>query len=242
MADNFLYEYTYDLGVSEGFYVTPIPLPTDFCGGTQPCSDDRVFQRAEAAARHAVEEHNRKSLGSTLEFLKIVNLNMRCAAGFVYYITVAAREGSEDEARLYEVDVWDMIFSGFRIDIFRPAPYSMKPSAPLNPQTPRPTRPPNPSTHSTHLTTQPSNPSTHSTPKPLDPLDPLNPSTLNLGPRAMVPALVDEHAWQIAYLRDGSNIEPRVTGHLLLVEKFMIPRTVNYYIKGKFIKEKVRPH
>ncbi|GER55170.1 cysteine proteinase inhibitor [Striga asiatica] len=131
MAVNDAYhEYMDDVNNSEGFYVTPTRDGSVIFGSIRPMlgkfSGDEVHRKAEAAARHAVEEHNRKSLGS-LEFLKIVNFNVEPTAGAMYYMTVAAGEDS-GEARLYEVKVWEKINSGFRVEIFRPAPYSMKSS------------------------------------------------------------------------------------------------------------------
>ncbi|CAA0816851.1 Cysteine proteinase inhibitor 6 [Striga hermonthica] len=135
MAVNDAYhEYMDDVNNSEGFYVTPTRDGSVIFGCIRPMlgefSGEEIHRKAEVAARHAVEEHNRKSLGSTLEFLKIVNLNVEPTAGAMYYMTVAAGEDSGD-SRLYEVKVWEKINSGFRVEIFRPAPYSMKSSGNL---------------------------------------------------------------------------------------------------------------
>ncbi|CAA0828547.1 Cysteine proteinase inhibitor 3 [Striga hermonthica] len=136
MEDNLVFnysEYMDDLNNSEGFYVTPSRDGSVLLGGIRPVGDfsgeDRIRRKAEAAARYAVEEHNNCENGNRrLDFLKILNLNVEPAAGALYYITLAAADESSGEVSRYEAKVWEKINTGYKVQIFRLAPYSIKSS------------------------------------------------------------------------------------------------------------------
>ncbi|GER33002.1 cysteine proteinase inhibitor [Striga asiatica] len=129
-------EYMDDLNNSEGFYVTPSRDGSTLLGGIRPAGEfsgeDRIRRKAEAAARYAVEEHNNNNKnfenGNRLNFLEIVNLNVEPTAGELYYITLAAADESSGEVSRYEVKVWEKVNTGYKVQIFRLAPYSIKSS------------------------------------------------------------------------------------------------------------------
>ncbi|KAL3616416.1 hypothetical protein CASFOL_039806 [Castilleja foliolosa] len=126
-------QYMTDINNSEGFYITPNKDGSVIFGGVRPVreySDDR-YLKAEQAARFTVEEHNMKIKEGEkgfLEFLKIVNLNVEPTAGRIYYITMAVFDGGSGEMSHYQAKVWEAINTGFKVQIFRLAPYCVKSS------------------------------------------------------------------------------------------------------------------
>ncbi|KAL6563613.1 hypothetical protein OROGR_002572 [Orobanche gracilis] len=123
-------EYMDDYNNSEGFYVTPSRDGSVFLGGIRPVGENSGdhYRNAEIAAKFAVEEHNNKEGKGFLKFLKIANLNREPAAGAVYYITMEAKDCDSGEISHYQVKIWKKINTGFKVQIFRRAPYWLKSS------------------------------------------------------------------------------------------------------------------
>ncbi|KAL6563620.1 hypothetical protein OROGR_002579 [Orobanche gracilis] len=121
-----------DYNNSEGFYVTPSRDGSIFLGGIRPVGENSGdhYRKAEIAAKFVVEEHNNKEGAEKgfLMFLKISNLNREPAAGAVYYITMEAKDCDSVEISHYQVKVWKKINTGFKVQIFRRAPYWLKSS------------------------------------------------------------------------------------------------------------------
>ncbi|XP_019155447.1 PREDICTED: uncharacterized protein LOC109152295 [Ipomoea nil] len=132
--DDFEYStYQNDIIDSQGFYVS------NDVGLKIPCGIRRVsrcdgaaYQRAEAAARFAIENHNNESENNAgLVFREILNLNVQPSAGKIYYITMAAAEDSHGGAAAsgvggfscYQAKVWEKISGRYRVDVFRLAPF-----------------------------------------------------------------------------------------------------------------------
>ncbi|KAK4441157.1 hypothetical protein Salat_0450600 [Sesamum alatum] len=119
-------EYMDDMNYSQGFYVTPGRDGSVLAGRiwrVGECSGDH-YRKAERAARFAVEEHNKEEGGKEglLKFLRIVNLNVEPAAAAVYYITMAAADSSGETIH-YQAKVWEKINTGYKVQMFRLAPY-----------------------------------------------------------------------------------------------------------------------
>ncbi|KAK6138062.1 hypothetical protein DH2020_028200 [Rehmannia glutinosa] len=121
-------EYMDDVNNSEGFYVTPSRDGSEFPGGIRHVGDysGDDYRKAKCAAVFAVEEHNKKEgEKGSLEFKRIVNLNVEPAAGAIYYITMAAADAS-GKLFHYQAKVWKKINTGYQVLIFRLAPYWLK--------------------------------------------------------------------------------------------------------------------
>ena len=98
-------------------------------GGIRRVEGGDRYQKAEIAAKFAVEEYNNKAGGEQgfLKFITIVKLNVEPPAGALYYIT-AATEDSAGEICLYQMQIWEKLNTGYQVQIFRPAPYCLKSS------------------------------------------------------------------------------------------------------------------
>ncbi|XP_011089876.1 uncharacterized protein LOC105170697 [Sesamum indicum] len=121
-------EYMDDLNYSQGFYVTPGRDGSVLVGRIRRVGEysGDLYRKAEQAARFAVEEHNKEEgEKGLLKFLRIVNLNVEPAAAAVYYITMAAAD-SAGETCHYQAKVWEKINTGYKLQIFRLAPYWLK--------------------------------------------------------------------------------------------------------------------
>ncbi|KAG6432828.1 hypothetical protein SASPL_104415 [Salvia splendens] len=124
-------EYMDDINYSQGFYVTPGKDGSVILGGIRRVEGGDRYQKAESAAKFAVEEYNNKAgEQGFLRFITIVNLNVEPTAGALYYIT-AATEDAAGEICLYQMQIWEKLNTGYLVQIFRPAPYSLKSSEKL---------------------------------------------------------------------------------------------------------------
>ncbi|XP_012574835.1 cysteine proteinase inhibitor-like [Cicer arietinum] len=62
-------------------------------------------------ARFAVEEHNKKE-NSLLEFERVISAKHQSVAGFMYYITLEAKDGVNK--KVYKAKVWDVFWMYFK--------------------------------------------------------------------------------------------------------------------------------
>ncbi|KAL9143603.1 hypothetical protein ABFS82_14G245600 [Erythranthe guttata] len=130
--DHQLYSlYMDDMNNSQGFYITPSEDGSALVAGVRPVAGDHSGddhrERAERAARFAVDEHNKTAAGEKdlLEFHGIMNLNWQPTVCAMYYITMQATD-SDGEPAYYEAKVWEKLSSGYKVELFRPAPYCLK--------------------------------------------------------------------------------------------------------------------
>ena len=112
--------------VFQGFYVMS-DYGRILINGIVKVENRNALEKAEDAARFAVKQYNEKE-NANWEFLKILNLNMEPAAGSMYYITLEAKNTSNNEVNHYQAKVWARINTGFRVEVFRLAPYAAKSS------------------------------------------------------------------------------------------------------------------
>ncbi|XP_027169700.1 multicystatin-like [Coffea eugenioides] len=119
-------EYQDEINNSEGFYVMS-DYGRILINGIVKVENRNALEKAEDAARFAVKQYNEKE-NANWEFLKILNLNMEPAAGSMYYITLEAKNTSNNEVNHYQAKVWARINTGFRVEVFRLAPYAAKSS------------------------------------------------------------------------------------------------------------------
>ncbi|KAL3529903.1 hypothetical protein ACH5RR_009225 [Cinchona calisaya] len=122
------WEYIDEVDNSKGFYVVS-DYGCNLPGGIVRISQDDVdlFQKAQDAARFAIEQYNEKE-NANMELVKILNLNIEPAAGLMYYITLEAKNMSNNEVNHYQAKVWATINTGFRVEGFGLAPYVAKSS------------------------------------------------------------------------------------------------------------------
>ncbi|KAL1558121.1 hypothetical protein AAHA92_08622 [Salvia divinorum] len=121
-------EYMDDYNYSQGFYVTPAKDGSVMLGGIRRVTGlGEVHRTAESAAVFAVEEHSKEKAGGKgfLKFMTIVNLNVEPAAGALYYITALVADAAGDICR-YQMKIWEKLNTGYQVQIFRQAPYSLK--------------------------------------------------------------------------------------------------------------------
>ncbi|XP_009587512.1 uncharacterized protein LOC107811502 [Nicotiana tabacum] len=119
-------EYLEDVIESQGFYVM-----NDFgwktsCGIVKIGQDSEAFEKAKKATTFAVDKYNEKSENSKLELLRIMNVNFEPTAGAIYYITLEVVDLSSRKILHYQAKVWEKINTGYKVEIFRLAPYAPK--------------------------------------------------------------------------------------------------------------------
>ncbi|XP_057781754.1 uncharacterized protein LOC131000036 [Salvia miltiorrhiza] len=122
----FYSEYMDDVNYSQGFYVTPAEDDLVLRGGIRRVGGVDRLRKAERAAVFAVEEHN-KEAGEKgfLKFVAIVNLNVEPSAGAIYYITAAVADAAGEICR-FQMQIWEKLNTGYKVQMFRPAPYWLK--------------------------------------------------------------------------------------------------------------------
>lgn len=96
------------------------------CGIVKIGQDSEAFEKAKKATTFAVDKYNEKSENSKLELLRIMNVNFEPTAGAIYYITLEVVDLSSRKILHYQAKVWEKINTGYKVEIFRLAPYAPK--------------------------------------------------------------------------------------------------------------------
>ncbi|XP_060174073.1 uncharacterized protein LOC132604541 [Lycium barbarum] len=120
-------EYLEDVIESQGFYVMNDYGREIPCGIRKIRENSEAFEKAKKTAIFAVDKHNEKLENSSkLKLLKIVNINFEPTAGAIYYITLVAMDTSTRKILHYQAKVLEKINTGFKVEMFRLAPYVPK--------------------------------------------------------------------------------------------------------------------
>ncbi|KAL8029833.1 hypothetical protein ABFX02_14G248800 [Erythranthe guttata] len=121
--DHQLYSlYMDDMNNSQGFYITPSEDGSASLAGVRPVAGDHSGddhrERAERAARFAVDEHNKTAAGrkGLLKFQRIMNLNWQPTVCAMYYITMEVADSSGEPA-YYEAKVWEKLKNAFKENV-----------------------------------------------------------------------------------------------------------------------------